>query len=224
MSSLRVALLEDEHLFRQLLSAALARHPGLHMTGDFAESRELLHHLQPHPPDVVILDLVLGEMDTASGIDGFAVGSRIRQIFPQCGIVLLSNHADPSVITRLPDADASGWAYLLKRRVDRIDTLVDAIHAVARGDVMIDPVLIDAAPPPPGNVDLTPHQMRVLSLLASGLSNSAIAAELGVTAKSVEHAIGGTLQSLDISAQDPTVNARVVAAMNYLRIIAGSQS
>lgn len=194
------------------------------MAGDFSDSAELFDCITMDPPDVVILDLILEQADTPSGSDGFTVGVRIRQLYPECGIVLLSNHADPSVITRLPDADASGWAYLLKRRVEHIDTLVDAIHTVARGDVMIDPLLIEAAPAPTGDIDLNPHQIRVLSLVASGLSNNAIAAELGVTAKSVEHAIGGILQSLGISAQDPTVNARVVAAMNYLRIIANSQS
>jgi DNA-binding NarL/FixJ family response regulator len=216
----RIALLEDEHLFRDLLGRALSEVPEIHVVSAHGYAEDLLGLLPAIRPHVVILDLVLNESDGERDINGFEVGCQVRRSIPDCGVVLLSNHADPSIITRLPDADASGWAYLLKRRVDRIDTLVQAIYAVARGDVMIDPALIGSAPDIGRDAHLTAHQMRVLSFLASGLSNAAIAEQLGVTSKSVEHAIGGALQRLGISSQDPTVNARVAAAMAFLRIMA----
>jgi DNA-binding NarL/FixJ family response regulator len=219
-SPVRVALLEDEHLFRDLLGRALSEVPGIHVVSAHGHAEDLLGLLPAIRPHVVILDLVLHESDEERGINGFEVGCQVRRSMPDCGVVLLSNHADPSIITRLPDADASGWAYLLKRRVDRIDTLVQAIYAVSRGDVMIDPALIGSAPDIGGGAHLTAHQMRVLSFLASGLSNAAIAEQLGVTSKSVEHAIGGALQRLGIASQDPAVNARVAAAMAFLRIMA----
>lgn len=223
-AKVRIALLEDEHLFRDLLGRALSSQPDLTVVGAYGSADEFLGPLSAIQPHVVVLDLVLNADDAARGIDGFEVGCNIRQLIPRCGVVLLSNHADPSVLTRLPDADASGWAYLLKRRVDRIDTLVKAIHTVARGDVMIDPALIEAAPEAGQGIELTPHQLRVLSLLASGLSNSAIAEQLGVTSKSVEHAISGALSHLNIASQDPAVNARVAAAMAFLRIMASPGS
>lgn len=220
---LRVALLEDEDLFRDLLGRALSEVPGIHVVSAHAYAADLLGLLPAIRPHVVVLDLVLNESDGDKGISGFEVGCQVRRSIPTCGVVLLSNHADPSIITRLPDSDASGWGYLLKRRVDRIDTLVQAIHTVAQGDVMIDPALIGASSDVCHDAHLTAHQLRVLSLLASGLSNTAIADELGVTSKSVEHAIGGALQRLGISSQDPTVNARVAAAMAFLRIMAGAE-
>lgn len=220
---LRVALLEDEDLFRDLLGRTLSEVPGIHVVSAHGYAEDLLGLLPAIRPHVVVLDLVLNESDGEKGISGFEVGCQVRLRIPNCGVVLLSNHADPSIITRLPDSDASGWAYLLKRRVDRIDTLVQAIYAVAQGDVMIDPALIGPSSDVGHDAHLSAHQLRVLSLLASGLSNAAIAEELGVTPKSVEHAIGGALQRLGISSQDPTVNARVAAAMAFLRIMAGAE-
>ncbi len=220
-TDVRVVILEDEKLFRDLLGRFLTDQPHLHVVSTHDTAEGLLGLLPATKPNVAILDLVLSDSDTQKGINGFLVGCQIRKMLPTCGIVLLSNHADPSIISRLPDADASGWAYLLKRRVDRVDTLLAAITAVARGDIMIDPTLIGSSVDLPTQSVLTPHQMRVLSLLATGSSNAAIAEKLGVSAKSVEHAIGGALKRLGISSQDPTVNARVAAAMAYLRLAAG---
>jgi DNA-binding NarL/FixJ family response regulator len=132
--------------------------------------------------------------------------------------VILSNHASAEVLQRVPQEELGGWAYLLKRRTDDIAEVVHALYTTCAGDTMIDPTIIaESATPVRLAEALSAHQLRVLRLLAGGASNALIAEEVGASPKSVEHAISGILDQLAIDARDPTTNARVTAAVSYIR-------
>lgn len=218
---MRVVVLEDEPFFRHLLVRALDEHPGIEVVGDYDTSASLLSDLATTRPDAAVLDLVLEagqDLDGPGG--GLAAGLDIRRHLPACGIVLLSNHAGASVLARLPEGDSGGWAYLLKRRTDDISELIHALEITVAGETMIDPAIVAEIRAPATLTSLiSPQDVRVLMLLVGGASNSAIAEQIGVTTKSVEHSITSIMSALQIDARDTTSNARVTAAVAGIRLL-----
>jgi DNA-binding NarL/FixJ family response regulator len=216
VAQIKIAIVEDEPLFRGLLENHLRRHPGLEVVGAYADGMSALASLPDIGPDVVTLDIELpGRMD---GID---VGLALRQRLPRLGIVILSNHADPRFLGALPREATSGWSYLLKKSVSDIETLDRAVEGAANGAVMLDPTVVAAMRPKPGGplARLTPRQREIVDLLAQGLTNAAIAERLVLAEKSVENqltAIYGEL-GIDRRGLDPTVHPRVSAVLTYLR-------
>src|SRR2546423_11262495 len=123
MTPIRVAIVEDEPLYRGLLEHHLERHPRLEVVGSYADGAAALDGVPTIKPDVVTLDIEL-----AGKIDGIQVGVGLRQKLSKLGIVILSNHADPRFLGALPSEVTSGWSYLLKKSVSNIETLDRAIE------------------------------------------------------------------------------------------------
>jgi DNA-binding NarL/FixJ family response regulator len=219
----RIVVLEDEPLYRDLLVRGLNALTDIEVTGAYGDGPALLLDLQNATPQAAILDLVL--QPGASPVDrkgGIQVGLALRDIFPGIGIVLLSNFADPRVLTRIPAEESAGWAYLLKRSTTDLTTVEQALHAVVQGSTMVDPeILQNLTAPTPANPDISAHALRVLAAVASGASNAVIAEDLGVTVRSVENTISALLKSLDIDTKSGQVNARVSLTLAYLAM-AGS--
>jgi DNA-binding NarL/FixJ family response regulator len=212
----KIAIVEDEPLFRGLLENHLRRHARLEVVGAYADGMSALASLPEIGPDVVTLDI-----EMPGRMDGIEVGLALRQRLPRLGIVILSNHADPRFLGALPRATTSGWSYLLKKSVSDIETLDRAVEGAASGTVMLDPAVVAAMRPKPGGplTRLTPRQREIVDLLAQGLANAAIAEKLVLAEKSVENqltAIYGEL-GIDRRAIDPTVHPRVSAVLTYLR-------
>lgn len=218
---MRIVVLDDEPFFRHLLVRALDAEAGIDVVGDYDTAAGLVAELDDTRPDAAVLDLVLAPGQALDGPGGgLRAGLEIRQRLPGCGIVLLSNHVGASVLAQLPDGDAGGWAYLLKRRTDDVRELVHALEATAAGETMIDPAIIDELEAPATITSrMSPHDARVLLLLVGGASNRAIAERLGVTPKSVEHSITGILRALEIDAGDQAINARVTAAVAGVQLL-----
>jgi DNA-binding NarL/FixJ family response regulator len=110
MTPIRVAIVEDEPLYRGLLEHYFERHPRLDVVGSYADGAAALAGVPATRPDVVTLDIEL-----AGRVDGIQVGVALRQKLSQLGIVILSNHADPRFLGALPREVTSGWSYLLKK-------------------------------------------------------------------------------------------------------------
>lgn len=218
---MRVVVLDDEPFFRHLLVRALDAQAGIDVVGDYATAADLLDALSETRPDAAVLDLVLEPGQALDGPGGgLAAGLDIRRALPGCGIVLLSNHAGASVLARLPECDSGGWAYLLKRRTDDVAELVHALQLTIAGETMIDPeILAEVDAPATITSLLSPQDSRVLMLLVGGASNIAIANQLGVTTKSVEHSITAILSTMEIDASDAASNARVTAAIAGIRLL-----
>ena len=215
---MRIVVLEDEPLYRDLLVRGLNALVDVEVTGAYGDGPSLLLDLQNSKPEAAVLDLVL--QPGASPVDrksGIQIGLALRDIFPGIGIVLLSNHADPRVLTRIPTEEQGGWAYLLKRSTTDLSSVEQALHAVLAGTTMVDPeILGNLHAPTTANAEISPQAMRVLAAVATGASNSVIAEELGVTVRSVENTISALLKSLDIDTKSGQVNARVALTLAYL--------
>jgi DNA-binding NarL/FixJ family response regulator len=136
-------------------------------------------------------------------------------------VVVLSQYAEPRYGLKLLDGGSDGRAYLLKDRVRYRGQLVSAIETVARGGSMIDAKVIDAlitarsAAENSPLMDLTPRELEILSYVARGHSNQAIADELVLTKRAVEKHINAIFLKLGLhDALD--VSRRVKAALIYL--------
>jgi DNA-binding NarL/FixJ family response regulator len=210
---LRVVIVEDEVLFREMLVEALSRRAGLEVVGTADEGEKALAVTWETKPDAVLMDIELvGEMD---GIDAALAIKRER---PETGIVILSAHDDPRYLTSLPLGQSRGWAYLLKQTVRDVSAVVQAIQGSVRGMVIVDPVVMAKVHPRKGSevAGLTPRQQEVLRLLAEGLNNAAIAKQLVLEERSVESYINVIYQRLGLSGE-PEINMRVRAALTFLK-------
>ncbi len=208
----RVLVVEDEGLFRDMLRTALAAQPVVQVVAAAASGEEAVREAERVEPDVVLADIELGP-----GLNGIEAAARIRAKHDAMGVVLLSAHRDKQYIASLPAGEARGWSYLLKSSVTDTATLVRAIEGAAAGLVVLDPALVDALRPRPRSpVDaLSERQRQVLALMAKGYSNGAIAQELVLTEKTVENYVGGIFQALGID-RGEAVHQRVKAVLAFL--------
>jgi DNA-binding NarL/FixJ family response regulator len=211
-SVVRVLVVEDEGLFRDMLQTALAAQASIQVVGAVGTADEAIREAERVEPDVVLADIELG-----SGMNGIEASARIRTRHPHAGVVLLSAHRDKQYIASLPAGEAGGWSYLLKPSLTDTATLVRAIHGAASGLVVLDPALVDALRPRPRSpVDaLSQRQRQVLALMAKGYSNGGIAQELVLTEKTVENYVGSIFQALGID-RGEAVHQRVKAVLAFL--------
>jgi len=208
---IRVAIIEDQPLFRSMLEVALESEPALTVAASCATVSEANRALASARIDVAVLDI-----DLPDG-NGIALGVTLRRKHPDIGILLLSAHDAMDLLLDLPPDVASGWSYLSKTSSTDSHTLINAIQVAAAGGTTLDPALLNRMPPRAGtSVErLTDRQYKVLRLLAQGLSNAGIGEELGITEKSVQNHINALYAGLGIDA-DPSRNPRVTAALRLL--------
>lgn len=206
-----VTLVEDEPLFRDLLCRALEQTGQVKVIGSYGTAGEALASNGMGRADAVLLDIDLG------GEDGITLGRQLRERHPALGIVLLSNHAHLAFARELIAAELTGWAYLLKKSVRDVQTILRAIEGVRGGQVVLDPLLAQGQPGGGHFAQLTARQTELWSLITQGYSNAAIAGHLGLSPKWIENALGGLYVALELDTRDPRMNARVSAALLYAR-------
>jgi DNA-binding NarL/FixJ family response regulator len=212
--NLRVVLVEDEDLFRDLIAASLGAEEDLEVVGSFGEAISALAVTPSLDPDVVLLDVQL-----RNDQDGIHLGLELRRMLPGLGIVVLSQHADPRFLAPLPSGAVDGWSYLLKSSVRDRTVLARAIRGTARGEVILDPVFTERQRPKSGSplARLPPRQREILGLVAQGWTNSAIAEHLVVAEKSVENQLTMAYEHLGLNRGDGARHVRVQAVLAYLR-------
>jgi len=213
MAEVRVLVVEDEPLYRQMLEVILAEDPELSVTAAYSRAEDVLVNLDKLSFDVAMLDIQL-----AGRLQGHELGFALRRVWPDLGIVLLSNYMEPSFIHALRRHALSGWSYLIKHADIDIETLRRAVKGAARGEIVIDPRIVAAVEKRPRSslACLTERELQVLQLMAEGWSNGAIAAALNLGLKSVENLINRIFNKLDIQRSGGGLQPRVVAVLRYL--------
>jgi DNA-binding NarL/FixJ family response regulator/DNA-binding XRE family transcriptional regulator len=213
-AELRLMLVDDEDLYRDLLQTALGQQPRLNVVGAFRDASTALATGLVLQPDVALLDIEL-----PGGLDGIHLGLALRRSLPKLGIVLLSHHADLRFVAALHRRPVTGWSYLLKQSVRDVAALRRAIEGAAEGYVVLDPRLVAGLQPRTGGPleRLTPRQRDVLALAAQGLTNAGIAQRLVLAEKSVENQLTGIYEAFGIDRREHEVHARVKAVLIYLR-------
>ena len=211
-ASVRVAIVEDESLFRDLLRTGLSAVPRIEVVADYGDADSASAGIPTAGVDVVLMDINLG-----AGRNGVQLGLELREIIPTLGIVLLSNHRDINHLHAIPKKFAAGWSYLLKRSVSDLASLQRAIEGAAKGLFVLDPELVADLGNRLGVVDsLPPRGKEILQLLAEGLSNGEIARRLHLAEKYVENQVSELYQRHAVDTKDPTAHPRVRAALLFL--------
>jgi len=217
--ALRVVFAEDNYLVREGTSALLGSTSDVELVAAVSDLDSLLAAVDEHRPDAVLTDIRMPPTNTTEGIEA---ARRIRAEHPDIGVVVLSQYAEEDYAYELLRDGAAGLGYLLKERVADVDELVRALHEVARGGSVLDPKVVEglvsrrerAARSPLGQ--LTEREQEVLTHMAQGQNNAAIAKDLFLTERAVEKHINSLFHKLDLS-EEPMVHRRVMAVLAFLR-------
>jgi two-component system, NarL family, response regulator LiaR len=192
--AIRVLLVDDHPVVRQGLRALLSTQDGIEVVGEAADGETAVDEADRLSPDVVLMDVVM------PGIDGVEALRRIGERRPQTRVVMLTSYADERRAMEAVDAGASG--FLLKDASPR--DVVAAIRAAQRGEAVLHPavaakLLAERRRPPAAHADLTARELEVLRLIARGLQNKQIAAQLHLSEKTVKTHVSAILRKLDVS-------------------------
>jgi len=215
--TVRVALAEDDVLVRQGVAGVLASAEDLTLVASVGDFDAALLAIETTDPHVVVTDIKMPPTRTDEGI---RLAAEIERRYPGVGVVVLSQYDDPDYVLSLLGAGTKGRAYLLKERVSDVEELCRAIRTVAQGGSVLDPQVVDrlvqarTRRTSPLN-RLTPRETEVLAAMARGLSNGAIADQLGVGVRAVEKHINAIFLKLDLS-EETAVHKRVVAVVTFL--------
>lgn len=212
---MRAVVAEDLALLREGLVQLLGAQ-GIEVVEAVADGPSVLRALLEHRPDVAILDVRLPPTFTNEGLVS-AVEARSQ--VPGLPILVLSQYVEPLYAHELLSSRVGAVGYLLKDRVMDVRQFVDAVRRVAGGGTVMDPDVVAqllggrARDEPMSR--LTPREREVLSLMAEGRSNAAIASAMVVTEKAVSKHIANIFMKLSLAPCEDD-NRRVMAVLAYL--------
>jgi DNA-binding NarL/FixJ family response regulator len=216
--AIRLVLAEDHYLVREGVRRLLETRPEFAVVAACDDLASLLAAVDSERPDVVVTDI---RMPPGSTDEGIQAAERLRQSHPEVGVVVLSQYAHPKYVLALLEGGSGRRAYLLKERVEDLDQLAAAIHAVAEGGSVIDSKVVEALVAQTARADesplgqLTPRERDVLREMAEGKTNAAIAEALVLTERSVQKVIHSIFLKLGLT-WETAVHKRVKAVILYL--------
>jgi DNA-binding NarL/FixJ family response regulator len=181
-----------------------------------ADAGALRLAIEQHRPDVAIIDVRMPPTHTDEGL---RAAKEINQDFPEVGVLVFSQYIEARAAAELFASAPAGAGYLLKDRVADVSDFIDALTRIAQGGTVLDPEVVRQLLQAGRRTDtltaLTPREREVLSLIAQGRSNAAIAAALFISPKVVEKHVANIFDKLGLAPSDSD-NRRVIAAITYL--------
>lgn len=196
----RVLIVDDDDLMRVGLLAVLSSDDTIDVVGEAADGKEAVTMAAALRPEVVLMDVRMPHKD------GIAATRELAAAAPEARVLILTTFEDDDYVFGAINAGASG--FLLKRT--RAERLIEAIHTIAAGESLLSPsvtrTVIDrmatAMPPDPAVVrrlrELTVRERDVLALVARGLTNAEIGAELFVEESTVKTHVKRILAKLEL--------------------------
>jgi DNA-binding NarL/FixJ family response regulator len=188
----RVLLVEPNRILREGIKSELSRN-GADVVAEVASGADALAAAAEHHPDVVLLDFRLPDSSAAEVCDA------LSEQLPETPIVVLAEHGDEASVAEAIDSGAR--AYLLKD-ADDID-LATAVERVLAGESVIDPraaaVLIDARRGGAGDPRLSRQELKVLRLVAEGLTNPEIGRRLYLSRHTVKEYLSHAMRKLEVT-------------------------
>ena len=213
---MRVVLAEDSVLLREGI-ARLLEDAGFEVVAQGGTAEDLLRHVGLHKPDVALVDIRMPPTQTDEGL---RAAQQIRERWPDCGVLVLSQYVEPAYALELLGENAEGVGYLLKDRVSDVDEFAAAVRRVGEGGSALDPAvvsqLVGRRRTDDPLEDLTPREREVLELMAEGRSNQAIAERMVITLRAVEKHVTSIFSKLRLPATAED-HRRVLAVLTYLR-------
>jgi DNA-binding NarL/FixJ family response regulator len=212
----RVVVAEDSTLLREGLVRLLTEQ-GLDVVGGCPNASDLLLKVASYEPDVAVVDIRMPPTHTD---EGFQAAVQIRQRHPKTGVLVLSQYVELGLAMQLLSEAPEGAGYLLKDRVADVGEFAAAVRRVGEGGSAIDPTIVSQllgrVRGDDGLAELTPREREVLSLMAEGWSNHAIAEKLVITLRSAEKHVSSIFSKLGLPATGAE-HRRVLAVLRYLR-------
>jgi DNA-binding NarL/FixJ family response regulator len=207
---------DDSVLFRRGL-CLLLKDAGFEIVGEANDHDELMTRVAADQPEVAIVDI---KMPPTYTDEGLRAAGKLRALYPDLGVLVLSQYLEVHYAMRLIENQVSGVGYLLKDRVSAVGEFIDAIHRVARGGSVVDSGVVAELLARKRAVNpldsLTSREREVLSLMAEGRSNRAIQEALYVSPRTVETHVRNILMKLGLR-ETPDDHRRVLAVLAFLR-------
>lgn len=216
---IKLYIVEEQELLRDAYKAVMPSEATIEIAGISGDvsTESIMSVLAALQPDAVLLGTKMLQPGTITQLE------TIREQFPDLGIVLLSTLYDAQGIKQLRSftkESSKGCAFLLKHSIDRVSQLVQVVHAVTEGQVILDSVvmegLIGAGESKTAFLkELTHRELEVLSWMAKGYRNATIAEVLCVDPKTVERHINSIYSKLNMVTNSK--HPRVSSIMLYLK-------
>lgn len=198
MSDIRVLLVDDQELVRSGLRRILRRKDGFEVVGECSDGDEVPAAVATCSPDVVVMDLRMRR------VDGIEATRRLLADPDAPPVLVLTTFDDDELLSGALRAGAAG--FLLKD--SPAEDLIRAVRTVAAGQALLDPAVTGrvlaayrngtSTPGASTPAELSPREVDVLRLMARGLSNAEIAAELVISEVTVKSHIGRIFTKLDL--------------------------
>jgi DNA-binding NarL/FixJ family response regulator len=204
--TIRVLCVDDHPLVRKGVAAILANEKDILLVAEAADGAGALAAFREHRPDVTLMDLRLPDEN------GIETTTRIRSEFPEARIIALTSFSGDQDIHRALDAGVRG--YLLKEMVHT--DVIRAIRTVMDGKRFLPPEVSQKLGEFLPDSALTPREVEVLALVAQGLANREIAAQLGTTEGTIKVHVQNILRRL--GAQDRTHAVTIALRRGIVRL------
>lgn len=206
MEKIRVLLAEDHVVVREGTRELIRKEQDMEVVGEAGDGEEAIDLATKLQPDVVIMDISMPR------VNGIEATKRIKELYPATAVLILTAYDNEQYIFALLDAGAAG--YLLKNV--RRSELIDAVRAVYAGESVLHPVVTrkvlerfkgakGRTADEGGRDILSEREMEVLRLASKGISNKDIAAELVVSARTVQAHLGNIFNKLGVGSRTEAV-------------------
>ena len=210
-ADLRALVAEDQMLLRAGLARILEA-GGITVVAAVGAADTLAQALTRNDLDIAIVDVRLPPTFTTEGLEAAVKARKSRPGLP---VLVLSQYVEPLYARELLAAGTGSVGYLLKDRVVDVDGFVAAVRQVAAGGTVLDPEVVAGLVSARPLERLTDREREVLTLMAEGRSNAAIATRLYITEKAVDKHINNIFTKLDLPPA-PDDNRRVLAVLTWL--------
>lgn len=206
-ATIRVLCVDDHPLVRKGIVAILDNEADIELVAEAANGRAAVDLFRQHLPDVTLMDLRMPELD------GIKATKLIRQEFPEAKIIALTSYDGDQDIYRALEAGVRG--YLLKEMVHT--EVLNAIRTVAAGHKLMSPEVADRISNYFAQDALTPRETEVLVLVAQGLANKEIAAQLGTASGTVKIHMQNILAKLNAADRTQAVTIALQRGIIHLK-------
>jgi DNA-binding NarL/FixJ family response regulator len=212
---LSVIYVENDPALRGLITGVLKSKPAIGAVFDFGTGEEAISFSENLSADLALIDISLG----AQVMDGVAVGTQLRLLNSDIGIVLFTQHSLESITALIDLKNREGWSFFQKRADSDLDELVEVLRVTATGRRVIAGA---SGPESVSNSEsttarLTSRQHLVLSMLATGLEPKAIAEKLNMSFDSVRRDLSNAYAIL-VPTPEPGTDLRVTSILRYQQL------
>lgn len=198
----RIVLVDDHAIIRQGLRSLLERERDLQVVGEASSAGEALAIVERTRPSMVLLDM---KLSPASDNDGLGLCARLTKQYPGLSVLVLSTFVDDALVVSAIEHGARGYVV---KDVDTVE-LVRSIRLVARNGSAFDSrsaaAMVRSIHAPQGRSPLTDRELKVLRLVANGMSNRGIGAHLHLSETTVKFHVRNIMRKLDATSRAEAV-------------------